>query len=120
MVSAKRECYNVATCLDVAPVTDVDATKERFMRDITEASVVHIGKILTHNPFSRDFLKWTLPSLNLDMSTNTNRRFRLKSKNTIANSIDPDEKAHYKPSHLDLHCLHRYLFWSTELKGLTN
>ena len=21
-------------------------------------------------------------------------------------SIDPDETAHYKPSHLDLHCLH--------------
>ena len=26
------------------------------------------------------------------------------------NSVDPDETAHYEPSHLDLHCLHRYLF----------
>ena len=24
----------------------------------------------------------------------------------MANSIDPDETAHYEPSHLDLHCLH--------------
>ena len=44
LVSAKRECYNVATCLDVAPVTGPDATKERFMKDITQASVVHIGE----------------------------------------------------------------------------
>ena len=26
----------------------------------------------------------------------------------VANSVDPDEMAHYEPSHLDLHCL---LFW---------
>ena len=24
---------------------------------------------------------------------------------TTANSVDPDEMAHYEPSHLDLHCL---------------
>ena len=36
----------------------------------------------------------------------------------MTNSVDPDEMAHYEPSHLDLHCLHRYLFWSTGLKGL--
>ena len=36
----------------------------------------------------------------------------------MANSVDPDEMAHYKQSHQDLHCLHRYLFWSTRLKGL--
>ena len=35
----------------------------------------------------------------------------------MANSSDPDEAARY--SHLDLHCLHRYLFWSAGLKGLT-
>ena len=39
--------------------------------------------------------------------------------NRIANSVDPDETFHYKPSHLDLHCLPRYLFWSAGLKGLT-
>ena len=27
----------------------------------------------------------------------------------MANNIDPDEMAHYEPSHLDLHCLQRYL-----------
>ena len=37
-------------------------------------------------------------------------------KNRMANSVDPDETARYKPSHLDLHCLHRYLFWSARLK----
>ena len=26
-------------------------------------------------------------------------------KNQKANSADPDEMAHYEPSHLDLHCL---------------
>ena len=31
----------------------------------------------------------------------------------IANSVDLDV-----PSGLDLHCLHRYLFWSAGLKGL--
>ena len=37
----------------------------------------------------------------------------------MANSVDPDETAHYEPSHLDLHCLHRYLFWSAGLKGFS-
>ena len=27
--------------------------------------------------------------------------------------VDPDEMARYEPSHLDLQCLHKYLFWST-------
>ena len=38
---------------------------------------------------------------------------------TMANNVDPDEMAQYEPFHLDLHCLHRYLFWSDRLKGLT-
>ena len=29
--------------------------------------------------------------------------------NKMASSVDPDEMAHYEPSHLDLHCLNRYL-----------
>ena len=29
-------------------------------------------------------------------------------KNQMANSVDPDEMAHYRLSHLDLHCLRRY------------
>ena len=35
----------------------------------------------------------------------------------MANSVQPDETARHEPSHLDLHCLHRY--WSAMLKGLT-
>ena len=36
----------------------------------------------------------------------------------MANSEDPDEMAHNEPSFPELHCLHRYLVWSTGLKGL--
>ena len=36
--------------------------------------------------------------------------FQSKISNRMANSVDPDEMAHYKPSHLDLHCLQRYLY----------
>ena len=41
-----------------------------------------------------------------------------KTKNRMANSVDPDEMAHYEPSHLDLHCMHKHLNWSTGLKRL--
>ena len=34
----------------------------------------------------------------------------------MANSVDPDQMAHYEPSDLDLHCLQRYMFWAAELK----
>ena len=44
----------------------------------------------------------------------------LESKNRMANSEDPDGTARYEPSHLDLHCLHRYLFWSAGLKVLNS
>ena len=37
----------------------------------------------------------------------------------MADSVDPDEMARYELFHLGLHCLHRYLFWSARLKGLT-
>ena len=36
----------------------------------------------------------------------------------MANCVDPDEMAHYEPSHLDLHCLQRYLPRSAGMKGL--
>ena len=36
----------------------------------------------------------------------------------MANRIDNDETARYEPSHQDLHCLHRYWFWSAGMKGL--
>ena len=51
-------------------------------------------------------------------STDVNTGFSLKIKNGMANSVDPDETARYEPSHLDLHCLHRYLFWSAWFKWL--
>ena len=36
----------------------------------------------------------------------------------MANSVDQDETAHDEPSHLDLHCLRKCLFWSTGMKEL--
>ena len=41
-----------------------------------------------------------------------------KIKNKMANSVDPDEKAHYEPHHLDLHCLQRHVYWLAEMKEL--
>ena len=43
--------------------------------------------------------------------------FQSKTKSRMANSVDPDETARDEPSHLDIHCLHRYLLWSAGLKG---
>ena len=50
---------------------------------------------------------WTCPLMQ--------RGFSLKSK-TEWQTVDPEE---YKQSHLDLHCMHRHLFWSGGLKVLT-
>ena len=61
------------------------------------------------NTFIPQFLKWTIPSLNLDMSTASNRSFSV-----MANSVFTDEE----PSYLDLDCSHKFLFWATGLKGL--
>ena len=36
----------------------------------------------------------------------------------MANRLDLDVMAHDEQSHLDLHCLQKYLSWSTGLKGL--
>ena len=51
------------------------------------------------------------------MSITVNRE-SVKTKNIMANSVDPDEMAHHEPSHLDLHCLQRYLPRSAGLKCL--
>ena len=55
---------------------------------------------------------------NLDTSNAANRDIHQKINNRMANNVEPDEMAHYEPSYLDLHCLQRYLFWSTGLKRL--
>ena len=39
-------------------------------------------------------------------------------KNRMINSVNPDETAHDEPSHLDLHSLQKYLFWSTGLRHI--
>ena len=62
------------------------------------------------NLFVPNFLKWILPSLNLDMSTDAKIGFQSNVENRMANSVDPHETVHYEPAHLDLYSLHRYLF----------
>ena len=37
----------------------------------------------------------------------------------MSNSGDPDETARHEPSHLDLHCLQRYLIWSAGIGGFS-
>ena len=54
------------------------------------------------------------------MSIVVNRVCLLKIINRQAKSVNPDEMAHHEPSHMDLHCLHRYLYQSTGLKALKN
>ena len=52
---------------------------------------------------------WTGPLLQLGIPD---------KKSIKANSVDPDETAHYQPSHIDLRCLHKYLIWFTRRKRL--
>ena len=35
----------------------------------------------------------------------------------MANCVEPDETAHYEPSHQDLHCLHRYMVLDCRAEG---
>ena len=35
----------------------------------------------------------------------------------MASNVDPDETAHYEPSHQNLQSLKRYLYWSVGMKG---
>ena len=37
----------------------------------------------------------------------------------MANSVDPDETARDEPSHQDLNCLQRNLYWSVGIKVLS-
>ena len=53
---------------------------------------------------------WTFPLMQIG--------FQSKTTNWIANKVDPDETARYELSHLDLHYLHRDMFWSVGLKEL--
>ena len=38
----------------------------------------------------------------------------------MSNSVDPDEMAHYEPSHLDLRCLQKPILSPMAVKELTN
>ena len=44
---------------------------------------------------------------------------QLQINNRMTNSDDPDEKASYDSSHLNLHCLLPYMYWYVGMKVLT-
>ena len=66
------------------------------------------------------FLKWTLLSLNLETSTIANGDISPKIIKRLTIIAYPDEAARYELSHVDLHCLQRYmyLFWVNVKGGL--
>ena len=76
------------------------------------------GQIEITNSFTPMILKWTLPSLNLDTPIAANRGFSQIINKSVANSVDPDEMARFEPSHLDLHCLQKHLYWTAGMKKL--
>ena len=89
-----------------------------MQNDVCMLTDTYAGKTL-----SPKFLKWTWLSLNLDASIVANsdvcqKKKKNKKKNRMAKSVDPNEMACYKPSHLNVHCLLRFSFWSARLKGL--
>lgn len=43
LAAAKRELRMVGEMLDVDPIIGDEATKGQFLRDIQEASIIHIG-----------------------------------------------------------------------------
>ena len=53
----------------------------------------------------------TIPSLNFDTAFDA-CRISVGITSRMANSVD-----HYEPSHLDLYCLQRYLYWYVERKA---
>ena len=48
------------------------------------------------NLFIPKFLKWILPALNLDRSTVANGGVRQKTKDRMANNVDPGETPGYE------------------------
>ena len=124
------------SCLALAPGTENLALQQfLFMSVCLLLAMVNSLRICLHylqrsfsaavshwwiKPFTRMFLKWTLPSLYWSCPLLSVAFVLLKIITRLANSVDPDETAHYGPSHLDVYYLCRYLYRSTELRGLRN
>ena len=80
-------------------------TLRPYLHILTESYVTvvtYICYIQTHkgstniNPFSPDFMKWTLPSLLWTHPLLNIDRFQSRINNRTANSVDPDETARYR------------------------
>ena len=46
----------------------------------------------------------------MQIGVSVQKKKKKRKKKRKANDVDPDETARYEPSHLELHCLHRYWF----------
>ena len=77
-------------------------------------SVIKIYKPLEHQKIRQQNLCLQNLKKNVRATSISFREF----KDWRANSVDPDEAAHYELPHLDLHCLQTQLFFSVlyELK----
>ena len=51
-----------------------------------------LNAIMLFNPFHHEFIKWTFPSLNSDVTVA--KRNSVKNQNRLINSLYPDETAH--------------------------
>ena len=45
LTKAQSECFKVAQVLNVTAVVGEEATKDRFLKDIQGATIVHIGQL---------------------------------------------------------------------------
>ena len=59
--------------------------KEKYISNYKMIHFIDLGSstnntVFFSQPFHTELLKWTLPSLNLDLPTNINRRFILNQK----------------------------------------
>ena len=107
--------YYMQACNPFTPTSSFPSTFHHKIMSILVVTCKHIN-LFTPTP-TPSFLTWTLPSLHLDISIVANRGFS-QNHTRMANSVDPDETARYELSHLDLHCLQNYLYWSVVMKGL--
>ena len=72
---------------------------------------------LRSNSFTPEFLKWILPTFNLDIGTILNGDLSQKST-TKRQTVYSLMRRLNEPSHLDPHCLQNCLSWSKRVKGL--
>ena len=49
----QHECSAVAEYMEISPILGEEATKERFLQEISNADILHIGKIAVNFAFTQ-------------------------------------------------------------------